>query len=342
METPDQETTIGDKFEAFGQEVVEADDQELNPEPPEGEPEEVETEPEEVEQESEAEPNADEEPEIESIEQLAEALEVDQKDLLATLKATAVINGEHIPVTLEEAVKGYQRQEDYSRNYTAFTEEKKAFEAETQQERQNLESQAKVLGGILTEFQNAVLEQENSPEMLNLQQTDPNAWLVRKQQINDQKAQLNQFLQNASATFHENQQALEQRTQAERAQRMKTEFQEKLPAKMAEIGGQWNQETNAKVTQYLIDQGYSQEVIASIDDHLTVVNAWKAMQFDEMKSKAKTAQKKVAPLRKLQKKGGGESQQPNKFQQARARLKKTGSAEAAEDAFEAMFSKGEQ
>lgn len=348
METQATETTetFDDPFEAFASEVVEADDQEIDTsEATESVDVSDDTDDEEAEaksDDSEAEPEAEEQDQedIETFEQLAEALDIPVKELMANLKFDALISGEHVPVTLEEAIKGYQRQSDYSRNYQAFKDEQQAHEAEINQTRQSLEDQTNVLGKILMDVQASIVGQEQSPEMQRLEAENPQQYLIAKMRLQEQTNQLNQYMQKASATYHENKQALEQKAQAERAERIKTEFTEKLPAAIQDKGlGKWDQDTNKAVTEYLQGQGYTAEEVQSVADHRDVVMAIKAMKYDEMQKSANAAKKKVSTVRKLQKKGGNKSVQPNRFQQARARMKKTGGdAASTEAAFEALFS----
>lgn len=347
METQATETT-SDPFEVFATEVVNADDLEI--ETPEDEPQ-ADVEPEgdtgeeeeSEENDSEAEPEEAEEQDqedIETFEQLAEALDIPVKELMANLKFDALISGEHVPVTLEEAIKGYQRQADYSRNYQTFKDEQKAHEAEITQTRRSLDDQTNVLGKILMDVQASIVGQEQSLEMQRLEIENPQQYLIQKMRFQEQHNQLNQYMQQASAAYHENKQALEQQSQAEREARLKVEFTEKLPMAVQEKGlGKWDQDTNKAVTEYLTGQGYTAEEVLGVADHRDVVMAIKAMKYDEMQKSANAAKKKVSTVRKLQKKGGNKSVQPNRFQQARSRMKKSGGdAASTEAAFEALFS----
>lgn len=67
---------------------------------------------------------------IETLTQLAEAMEMDPEDLFATLQHTVKAAGEEHTVTLADLVTGFQLRADYDRGKTALAEQRRIFETE--------------------------------------------------------------------------------------------------------------------------------------------------------------------------------------------------------------------
>ncbi len=351
METQATETTetFDDPFEAFASEVVEADDQEIDTSEAtesvdvtsedDTDDEEAKTKSDDSE-DQETETDEQELPPIEHIDDLAEALDMSVKDILATLKIDTIQNGQVVPVTLEEAGKGHQRLEDYSRNMNAFKEKQQAHEEQATAEREELKRQLTYAGQVFHNDYQRLEAQLDSPELLALRQSDPNQYFLYRDEIYRQITAKKSEMESLAATYHENQKKIDEKTKADLDARLHVEFQEKLPAAVQDKGlGKWNEDTNKAVSEYLQGQGYTLEEVSGVADHRDVVMAIKAMKYDEMQKGANAAKKKVSTVRKLQKKGGNKSVQPNRFQQARARMKKSGGdAASTEAAFEALFS----
>ena len=137
-------------------------------------PEEVEVEAEEPEIEAESEEVETEEEEPEEVE------EQPDKDKYYRVK----LDGTDYEVTLDEALAGYQRQQDYTKKTQVVAEEKKALQAEQEaaknerlQYQQNLES--------LVQQQKA--QQPQEPDWDQLYEADPLQWMKQKEEFRSQK-----------------------------------------------------------------------------------------------------------------------------------------------------------
>ena len=342
MNTQATELTQEETFESIAEDILEdSGDQVSDPVEEEETEAQAEEETDTEDTESDNEDPSDEEEEItfDTADQIAEALGMDSNEFLASIKANAIIKGIPEEVSLQEALQGYQRQSEYTQSKQALAEERRATEAELTQARQSIEDQAMILGNILTNIQNSLVEQENSQEMQQLMATDPQTFLLRQTQLNKQREQLNQYMQQSAATYHQNKQALDDKSAAERQATVKREFEELLPAAMAEQKlGSWTQETNTQVTNYLQRIGYTPEQIAGVSDHRDVITALKAMKYEEMVKSTDIAKKKVKTLPKLQPKAKkGASVKADKVTALRNRLKKSGKSDDAQALFTSMF-----
>lgn len=138
---------------------------------------------------------------IETLSQLAEALELDQDELMASIKHKFKAAGEDVEVTLAELVKGYQKDADYRRSTARLAEERRAFEQQAQQradefvKAQHVAAQQMMLAEQL--FSNML----NSQELARLRETDPSEWAAKRDELARTVGWLQQQRQQAAAAY---------------------------------------------------------------------------------------------------------------------------------------------
>lgn len=249
----------------------------------------------------------------------------------APAKVTIEVDGKPIELTPEqiaEAYKGQLRQADYTRKTMEAAEVRKAAEAEQAQARAQRDEYATKLEGFRTaaDYEVSTLRAQLTDELL---ESDPVSYMKIQRTVEARQAQLQQANQELA-------QITEQRKQekAEADRLNAAEQQEKLLAKLPE----WKDPAKAKaeltqLNEYLAKEGYQGES-ENIPQHLQVVLARKAMMYDKLMEKAKSATQAVAKLpTKVERPGTPEVVKPDGRTTAMKRLSQTGSVNDAAAAF---------
>ena len=259
--------------------------EEETPETEEAQPTEEEESTEETQDESlEEEPEEEEEPEGE--EESEEPDEGAEEEFLYAVK----VDGEEQEVTLDELMKGYSRQSDYTKKTQELSEGRKAIEHlygqytseinALQQERQQY------VGALSQVVQNSLsgLEQYNNIDWETLRQDDPIEYLSKRDEISQMQAQL----QANQAQMQQAQAQHAQAAQQQRGQRSQqvaeyhlTQLEEKLPEwknpdKKTKI---WNE-----AREYALSQGYSDNEFDGLLDHRHLLVLRKASMYDALQN----------------------------------------------------------
>ena len=131
--------------------------------------------------EPEAEPTEDYEV-PETLSDLAAALEVED---LSNLRVKAKVNGEEVEVPIAEAVRGYQRQQDYDAKMSEVRSERDKFDQAVDQATKTWQSKFATLDGLVQDLQAQVAGQE--PNWENVLDTYGGDEMQRQKLMWDQK-----------------------------------------------------------------------------------------------------------------------------------------------------------
>ena len=195
------------------------------------------------------------------------------------------VDGEDLQVTLEEALKGYQRDSDYRKKTMSVAESRKEVEAK-----------AASIDAKLLELDSFIKREEDSTDWDALRRDDPGEYLKRKEDLETvQKA--------ADAAKGERNTELTKQHQ---------ELVDSESAKLSELmgGDTWTQEQRnvdmKSASEYLASKGVTDEQVSGITSHLMwgiIFDASKAQSFKDTKSKVReqvrSAPKSVKPGQKL-------------------------------------------
>jgi len=188
---------------------------------------------------------------------------------------TVTINGKTEQIPLDEAVKGYQRQADYSRKTSALSEERKAFESERQNVTQERAQYAQLLTALQQQVQ-ANLQQE--PDWQRLYDTDPLEYVRQKDVWRERQDKL-------SAAQFESQRlaAMQAQEQQVALAKLVSDNREKLTQAIPawKDSKKWDAD-RPKLLEYGQKLGFSAEELGQTYDHRAVVALYKAMQFDAL------------------------------------------------------------
>lgn len=188
---------------------------------------------------------------------------------------TVTIDGKTQQVPLDEAVKGYQRQADYSRKTQALADERRSFESERRAVTQERAQYAQLLTSLQQQLQSL---QPREPDWQKLYDTDPVEWVRQREvwrELQDKRAA-------AQVELRRVQNLQQQESQANLATVVQQNRQ-----KMLDAVPQWKDSTKweaerAKILDYGKKQGFTDEELAQAYDHRAVVMLWKAMQYDSL------------------------------------------------------------
>lgn len=188
---------------------------------------------------------------------------------------TVVVDGKAQQIPLEEAVKGYQRQADYSRKTAALAEDRRSFESERQSVVQERAQYAQLLGALQAQLQSL---QPQEPDWQKLYDTDPVEWVRQREVWRDVQEK------RAAAQFEA--QRLQALQQKENQSKLANVVQENRQ-KMLDAVPQWKDSTKweadrSKILNYGKKLGFTDEELTQTYDHRAVVALWKAMQYDSL------------------------------------------------------------
>ena len=270
----------------------------------------------------------EEEIQLESLEELAEATGLPLERIL-NLKARTKVDGAESQVSLAEIVKSYQLEGHLTRKSQELAEKAKAFEAEREKQTSDLQNRLLEANQLIGHFEQQFMAEFNSVNWPELRQTDPAEFAAKKQEYNERWNQLQshrqQVISNAQKVHQENQQKAQEKFQ----EILRTE-EEKLLSKFPD----WKDPEKAKVGkkevgEYLTSYGFKPEEISQIYDHRQVDIVRKAMLYDKMSTKTDVAKKKVAVLPKVLKPSANKDPKRDALVEGMKRLEKSGRIEDA-------------
>ncbi len=283
-------------------------------------PEEVEVEAEDTEIEAESE-------EVETEEEQPEE-EEEQPDKYYRVKR----DGVEYEVTLDEALAGWQRQQDYTKKTQAVAEEKKQLQADQEAAKnERLQYQQRV--------EHLVQQQESQkpvePDWDQLYEADPLQWMKQKEEFRSQKER--------NLELQQEQFRIRQQQDYEQQEQMKTHLSQQHQELIDAIP-EWQdpavmQAEKAQIREYAQTIGYSAEEISQVYDQRAVRALRSGMIASGLSGKGKVKLKPVAPaIRSVT--PGSAPEQPRKqtsVHKAKIRLAKTGKMSDAAEVFKQLL-----
>jgi hypothetical protein len=315
--------------------------EEVKPESEESTPEDVEESTEETQDES-PEEVSEEEPEEESADESEEESD-EESEVEEEVEElyTVTVNGEEHKVPLEELVKGYSRQSDYTKKTQEVAEYRRGAEAAIQQAQQEIHQTQQfrqqyidAASAVVQERYGKWHELENNTDWTRLKAEDREEYLTKKSEQADLESSITQETERVKKASeqqqYEQEQAQKQLVVAER---------QKLEAIIPE----WrNPEFRSKVgkdlTEFALSQGFSRQEMEQLSDHRSLLVLMQAKAFQEMQNaqvttKAKKTKKKLKMVSSGTGKKKGEDSKKKRAAQMK-RLKETGHVDDSVALFE--------
>lgn len=278
---------------------------------------------------------------IQTVAELAEALELSQEELAANLKTTIKVNGEEIEVTLAELQAGYQKDRDYRQKTEALARERDGFHQTAREVAQAYQRESANLAGFLNEAQKILIGELDSQHLAELRHTDPAEWIAVREEYAQRLQRLELIRQAAAEQYTASEQRNQYLTQSKLAEILPRE-KEQLVSKLQESKlGDWNEAAQKRLATYLTSSGFNPQEVSQAYDHRLVILAEKARLYDESKKVTDKVVEKVlkAPKKVLKPKStpNPANVQRGKLNQLKGRLKQTGHIKDAAALLEARL-----
>ena len=237
------------------------------------------------------------------------------------------VNGQEVPVTLDELKAGYSRQSDYTQKTMQIAEERKSLEAD----RQNLQT-------LINDYQNAL--QSPMPAMEPPVRPDAKLWdedpieAMRQTELYRQKMEDFQ----AESAKHQH---LQQQAMAEKQKQMQEALNQQQVALKERIPEWQNEETatkeKAEIRRFGLSMGFTENELAQIYDSRAVQVLRDAMRYNQLQTKR--GKVRQAPQGKSLAPGTPTPGEPQQLRKGKAmkRLAQTGHIKDAQAVFEQIL-----
>jgi len=310
--------------------------EEEKPETEEATPTEEEESTEETQDES-LEEESEEEDEPEEEEEESEESDDEEEEALYAV----TVNGEEHEVSLDELLKGYSRQSDYTKKTQELSQGRKEIE----EAKSNYDSALTQMQGERQHYINSINQiLQNSSNNLNeynkidwdtLKNEDPIEYVKMKEDFREGKEKM-QVLEQQRQSAVQQQQAEMQKVHEESIQVERAKMIEALP----EWGDPEKQkELAADVKTYALKQGFSEEELSSLIDHRSVLVLMKAAKYDALEN-ADAKSKKLKNKPKVIRAGSGKTKGENSKSKRAAKMKRlqgTGHVDDAASILEDLY-----
>jgi len=240
-----------------------------------------------TEEEESTEETQDESLEEESEEEEEDSEETEERAVEGEEFVYAVnINGEEHQVSLDELLKGYSRQSDYTRKTQELSDQRKEIEAnhtqwnaEIQQIQMERQQYVNALQNVIENSMGS-LDQFATIDWNTLKNDNPLEYITKRDEYREVQDKVRQ-------AQHQQQQA--QQTYQQESQRNHQRVLQEEHGKLIEALPEWKeaqsrQQLSSEIKDYALSQGYTSEEIGSLIDHRSLMTLYKAMKFDKASS----------------------------------------------------------
>ena len=300
----------------------------------------------------EAQPAEEEESQpVEEDESLEEELEEDSEEEESestderseeeeTLYAVTV-NGEEQTVPLDELLKGYSRQSDYTRKTQEVSEQRKEFDAMKQQmaqEYQQIQAERQQYTQALQSLMEgnmAGIDKFANVDWEVLKETDPIEYVTRKEEFREAQEKV-QNLQREQHMAQQRHSAQSQNAHRQMLQQETTALVTALP----DWGDSGKQPDIAKnIRSYAMENGFTKEELDSLVDHRSILVLLKAQKYDQLQNSDVRGKKLKNKPRVIRSGTGGDKKADSKSKRTAKmkRLQSTGHVDDAASILEDMM-----
>ena len=240
-------------------------------------------------------------------------------------------SGEEIEVTLDDLIKGYQREADYTKKTQTLAEQRKQVEAERQVIEQ-AKTQRDQYQERLAMIESALRTHAPQENLEALKETDPIGYAVKVAEQTQREKQL-QAVQLERARIAQQQQAEQSQSLNSHLAAEAQKLAEAIPEYADE---QKSVQVKKDIRDYARKIGWSDEELASVYDSRAVLTLYRAMQYEKLMGNKAGVTKKVNEAPKMLKPGVSRQTDVNAEQTKKAinQLKRTGNVRDAANAFE--------
>ena len=310
--------------------MMESDEE--NPETEEAEPAE-----EEESQPVEEDESSEEEPEESEDEEGTDDQSEEEEDLLYAV----TVNGEEQEVTLDELLKGYSRQSDYTRKTQEISEQRKQADAAVRQHLAEVGQIRNERQQYMQTLQNII---DNSGQQFDqfidvdwdtLKETNPIEYVTKREEYRE--------MQERISSLQQQQHAVAQK-QAQDATTLHARTLNQEHHRLVEVLPEWGdpekqRELGVEIRDYARTQGFADKEISDLIDHRSVLVLRKSMLYDKLNaSDIKSKKLKNKPRVVRSGKGASKSTEKRSIRaKSMKRLQQTGHVDDAAALLEDMM-----
>lgn len=273
-----------------------------------------------------AESNDDKIPEIKTLDDLANVLEVDT-DFMDNLELTFKADGEDVTVNLSELRKGYQKDAFFRRQTQELAQMREQVKIEQEQKNQQFEQALVQQAQFFQSVKNMLIGEYNTPEMAQLRSSNPGEYAAKVQEFQQKSNFIDQLYGQISHDYT----AYQEKAYSERVQQMQDLRRKEIENLNLAIPS-WGPELIDQLNSYLnTGYGYSPQELNAVMDSRQIIIAHKAMLYDEMKKAGIKERKKISKIPNTLKPGKNTADKTKikGLQAAKNKLKKSGSVKDA-------------
>jgi hypothetical protein len=242
---------------------------------------------------------------------------------------TVKVDGKEVEVNLEEALKGYQRQEAFTKRSMELAEQRKAFAAEAAETKQLRDAYAQQLELLQTQLQQTNLTEEPDWAALKNEGYSTDDIFFAKTEFDKQQKQVQQVAA-------ERQKIAQQQAQEHEAHlkqhltNQRVEMLERIPEWRNDETREFERKEVIKYAQKRV--GFSEEEISSASDARAIELLYKAWKWDNLMEKKPTTKKRTRQAPKMAKAGQPATKREvanRSKRKAREQFEKAGTVDAA-------------
>lgn len=252
-----------------------------------------------------------------------------------------VVDGQEQEVTLDELMKGYSRQSDYTRKTEKLSQDRKSVEQlKNEYTRQNEEAKIKrdqyeQQLQILSEH---IKSTSNNVDMERLYQEDP-AQYVKLKAEEDRQKQLQLEVQQEQNRIKAEKQKEAEENYSKFVSNQQKILAEKLPIYADEKKGP---EFKKDMVEFARSKGYTDEEISMLVDHRAILLLADAFRYNQIKKNANLKNKKVRKVSKVVSSSSPKIQDDSeaavRLKSQKANLKRTGKVQDAANVLQQIYS----
>jgi hypothetical protein len=272
-----------------------------------------------------------EEAPISSVTELLAHYELDP-EWFESLKVPGKVDGKPVEYTLKDLRDKAQMFQAAEHRLEEAKTKAKAIVQEATAKNEATQAQFATAAKLIESAESMLDQDTKAVDWQKLREEDPAEYSARKAEVAERRERIEQMKHEASSAYQE---AVKQnlaefeKNRLQHLQEQHTLLLDKLPewqdADKAKAG-------KAKLADYLMKQGFSDQDVAGASDHRLILMARKAMLYDELQANTDAAKKKVAKVPKVLKPGALKPKDQisrERVVQARSRLRQTGKLDDA-------------
>ena len=275
---------------------------------------------------------------IETLAQLADAMDTPVGDLVANLSHSFKAAGEDVTVTLAELESGYQKDADYRRSTAKLATDRRDFDVDIGNRMQAFDAQNAGLSHAMTVAEQIIGAELNTDRMKTMREEDPAEWSARRDEIGARLTYIRQARDQAAGAY------------TTYVQGSRTELRNRELASLGE-SGDWGENERTTVRSVMNDMGFTDAELSQVTDSRLVrgvlelhslrnevrdLRAQKADAQDTAKRIKRDVPKMQKPGKQVSRQARGKKLDRTRANQLRGRLKKSGKVEDAAAVIESM------